>query len=595
MPRVIGIDLGTTTSCAAVIEGGVPVIIPNSEGWRTTPSMVAFDKNGQFLVGEAAKRQAILNSKNTLFSIKRLIGRKYDDPEIDRDCRLLPYKVVRASNGDAWIEVWGRPYCPQEISALILQKLKTDAEAYLGELVKQAVITVPAYFDNAQRQATRDAGQIAGFEVLRIINEPTAASLAYGLDGKKDRTVLVYDLGGGSFDVSVLQLGDGVFEVKSTSGNTHLGGDDFDQRIITWMVDEFYKAHHIDLRQDHMALQRLKEVAEKAKRDLSSMLQVEINLPYIMVDASGPKNLSMILTRTRLEELVKDLIERTREPVMQALSDAGVRTKEIEEVILVGDQTRMPAVRGYVRRLLEQEPGPTMNPDEAVAIGAAIQAGVLTGDLKDVLLLDVVPLSLGIEVKGTSFTPLIQRNTTIPTQSTQVFSTSQDNQSAIDIKVLQGESKLSTENCVLGSLTLDGVPPAPCGVPQIEVTFDIDANAILNVSARDKGSGREQKITIVSSSGLSKSQIERMMRNVEIQADKEKRRKAEAEERNMADSACHGAEKRIAELAEKLTVVLQAKVDNLRSALTSNDIDRLRVARETLEQTFQRIGEELLR
>ena len=595
MPRVIGIDLGTTTSCAAVIEGGVPVIIPNSEGWRTTPSIVAFDKNGQFLVGEAAKRQAILNSKNTLFSIKRLIGRKYDDPEIDRDCRLLPYKVVRASNGDAWIEVWGRPYCPQEISALILQKLKTDAEAYLGELVKQAVITVPAYFDNAQRQATRDAGQIAGFEVLRIINEPTAASLAYGLDGKKDRTVLVYDLGGGSFDVSVLQLGDGVFEVKSTSGNTHLGGDDFDQRIITWMVDEFHKAHHIDLRQDHMALQRLKEAAEKAKRDLSSMLQVEINLPYIMVDASGPKNLSMILTRTRLEELVKDLIERTREPVMQALSDAGVRTKEIEEVILVGDQTRMPAVRGYVRRLLEQEPGLTMNPDEAVAIGAAIQAGVLTGDLKDVLLLDVVPLSLGIEVKGTSFTPLIQRNTTIPTQSTQVFSTSQDNQSAIDIKVLQGESKLSTENCVLGSLTLDGVPPAPCGVPQIEVTFDIDANAILNVSARDKGSGREQKITIVSSSGLSKSQIERMMRNVEIQADKEKRRKAEAEERNMADSACHGAEKRIAELAEKLTVVLQAKVDNLRSALTSNDIDRLRVARETLEQTFQRIGEELLR
>ena len=483
MPKVIGIDLGTTTSCVAVIEGGVPVIIPNSEGWRTTPSIVAFDKNGQFLVGEAAKRQAILNSKNTLFSIKRLIGRKYDDPEIDRDCRLLPYKVVRASNGDAWIEVWGRPYCPQEISALILQKLKTDAEAYLGELVKQAVITVPAYFDNAQRQATRDAGQIAGFEVLRIINEPTAASLAYGLDGKKDRTVLVYDLGGGSFDVSVLQLGDGVFEVKSTSGNTHLGGD----------------------------------------------------------------------------------------------------------------QTRMPAVRGYVRRLLEREPGLTMNPDEAVAIGAAIQAGVLTGDLKDVLLLDVVPLSLGIEVKGTSFTPLIQRNTTIPTQSTQVFSTSQDNQSAIDIKVLQGESKLSTENCVLGSLTLDGVPPAPCGVPQIEVTFDIDANAILNVSARDKGSGREQKITIVSSSGLSKSQIERMMRNVEIQADKEKRRKAEAEERNMADSACHGAEQRIAELAEKLTVVLQAKVDNLRSALTSNDIDRLRVARETLEQTFQRIDEELLR
>jgi molecular chaperone DnaK len=596
MPKVIGIDLGTTTSCAAVIEGGAPVIIPNSKGWRTTPSIVALNEHEHFLVGEAAKQQAIPNPKNTLFSIKRLIGRKYDDPEIDRDRRLLPYKVVRANNGDAWVEVWGRQYSPQQISAIILQKLKADAEAYLGEGVIHAVITVPAYFDDAQRQATRDAGKIAGFEVLRIINEPTAASLAYGLNRKKDKRILVYDLGGGSFDVSILELGDGVFEVKSTSGDTHLGGDDFDQRIITWMVDEFRNVHHIDLRRDHMALQRLKGAAEKAKRDLSSLVQVEIDLPHIVMNASSPKHLSMILTRARLEELVADLIEKTRGPVMKAMSDAGVRAKEVDEVILVGDQTRMPAVRAYVRRLFEREPSHAVNPDEVVAIGAAIQAGVLTGDVKDVLLLDVVPFSLGIEVKGTSFTRLIERNTTIPTQKTQVFSTSQDNQSTIDIKVLQGESELSAENRLLGILTLDGIPPAPGGEPQIEVTFDIEGNGILNVSARDKGSSREQKITIFPSSGLSKIQLEHMRHDLEVLEEENRKIKEKAEEINLAESACREEEKRITELTEKLASMLKTKVANVRLALENDDTAaRIREAREVMQQTFQRISEEISR
>ncbi|MBO0795087.1 MAG: molecular chaperone DnaK, partial [Ktedonobacteraceae bacterium] len=476
MPKVIGIDLGTTNSCVAVLEGNEPVVIPNAEGARTTPSIVAINKSGERLVGEVAKRQAITNPENTVFSIKRFMGRKYEDPEVDRDKRLVPYKVVRASNGDAWVEIQGKQYSPPEISAMILQKLKTDAEAYLGESVTQAVITVPAYFNDAQRQATKDAGRIAGLEVLRIINEPTAASLAYGLDKKKDERIAVYDLGGGTFDISILELGDGVFEVKSTNGDTHLGGDDFDQRIINWMADEFRKEHGIDLRQDRMALQRLKEAGEKAKKELSSSMQTEINLPFITADASGPKHLTMTLSRSKLEQLVEDLVEKSRGPVMKALSDASVRPGEINEVVLVGGQTRMPAVQTMVKRIYDREPNRGVNPDEVVAIGAAIQAGVLTGDVKDVLLLDVTPLSLGIETLGGVFTRLIERNTTIPTQKGQVFSTASDNQSSVEIHVLQGEREFAKDNKSLGTFILEGIPPAPRGVPQIEVTFDIDAN-----------------------------------------------------------------------------------------------------------------------
>ncbi len=595
MPKVIGIDLGTTNSCVAVMEGGEPVVIPNAEGARTTPSIVAINKSGERLVGEVAKRQAITNPENTVFSIKRFMGRKFDDPEVDRDKRLVPYKVVRSSNGDAWVEVQGKTYSPPEISAMILQKLKADAEAYLGERVNQAVITVPAYFNDAQRQATKDAGRIAGLEVLRIINEPTAASLSYGLDKKKDERISVYDLGGGTFDISILELGDGVFEVKSTNGDTHLGGDDFDQRVITWLADEFKKESGIDLRSDRMALQRLKEAAEKAKKELSSSMSTEVNLPFITADATGPKHLAMNLTRSKLEQLVEDLVERSRGPVMKALADAGVRPGDINEVVLVGGQTRMPAVQNMVRRIFDREPNRGVNPDEVVAIGAAVQAGVLTGDVKDVLLLDVTPLSLGIETLGGVFTRLIERNTTIPTQKSQVFSTASDNQPSVEINILQGEREFAKDNRSLGSFILDGIPPAPRGVPQVEVTFDIDANGIVNVSAKDKGTSREQKITIVPSSGLSKDQIDRMVRDAESHAVDDKKRKEEVEERNLADSAAYRAEKSIVDLGDKVPAdiksEIESKIADVRAALSTDDVARMKAAREDLEKSTLRMGE----
>lgn len=599
MGKVIGIDLGTTNSCVAVMEGGEPVVIPNAEGSRTTPSIVAMNKNGERLVGEVAKRQAVTNPENTVYSIKRFMGRKFDDPEVDRDKRLVPYKVVRANNGDAWVEVQGKQYSPPEISAMILQKLKADAEAYLGERVTQAVITVPAYFNDAQRQATKASGQIAGLEVLRIINEPTAAALAYGLDKKKDERISVYDLGGGTFDISILELGDGVFEVKSTNGDTHLGGDDFDQRIINWLADEFRRENGIDLRQDRMALQRLKEAAEKAKKELSSSMTTEINLPFITADASGPKHLNMTLTRAKLEQLVEELVEKSRQPVSKALSDANARPGDINEVVLVGGQTRMPAVQTLVKRIFDREPNRGVNPDEVVAIGAAIQAGVLTGDVKDVLLLDVTPLSLGIETLGGVFTRLIDRNTTIPTQKSQVFSTASDSQPSVEINVLQGEREFAKDNRSLGSFILDGIPPAPRGIPQVEVTFDIDANGIVSVSARDKGTGREQKITIVASSGLSKEQIDKMVRDAESHAADDKRRKEEIEERNLADSAAYRAEKSINELSDKLSAEqkseLETKVADIRAALSTEDVPRIKAAREALEQSFHKISETIYR
>ena len=537
MAKVIGIDLGTTNSVVAVVEGGDPVVIPNTEGNRLTASVVGFAKEGEILVGQVAKRQAITNPENTVFSIKRFMGRRFD--EVLHEIKLVPYKVVKAGNGDARVEIRGKQYAPPEISAMILRKLKEAAEAYLGEKVTKAVITVPAYFNDSQRQATKDAGTVAGLEVLRIVNEPTAAALAYGLDKKKDETIAVYDLGGGTFDVSILEIGEGVFEVKATNGDTHLGGDDFDQKVMEWIAEEFRKEHGIDLRKDRMALQRLKEAAEKAKVELSSTLQTEINLPFITADASGPKHLVMTLTRAKLESLVMDLIERTSEPCRQALKDAGITAKQIDEVILVGGQTRMPKVQELVRDLFGREPHKGVNPDEVVAVGAAVQAAVLAGEVKDVVLLDVTPLSLGIETLGGVMTRLIERNTTIPTKKSEVFTTAADSQTSVEVHVLQGERPMGRDNRTLGKFHLVGIPPAPRGVPQVEVTFDIDANGILNVSAKDRATGKEQAITITASSGLTKDDIDKMVRDSETNAEEDKQRREEIEVTNQADSLAY--------------------------------------------------------
>src|SRR5512135_1922994 len=547
MAKVIGIDLGTTNSCVAIIEGGEPVVIPNSEGSRTTPSVVAITESGERLVGQIAKRQSITNPDNTIFSIKRLIGRKFDTAEVQEAMKHLPYRIVKAANGDAHVEVRGKVFSPAEISAMILQKMKQTAEDYLGEKVTDAVVTVPAYFNDSQRQATKDAGRISGLNVLRIINEPTAASLAYGLDKKKDETIAVYDLGGGTFDISILELGEGVFEVKSTNGDTYLGGDDFDDRVIRWMVEEFRKDQGIDLSKDKMALQRLKEAAEKAKCELSSSLETEINLPFITADASGPKHLLMKLSRAKLESLTDDLVQRTVEPCRKALSDAGKTAADIDEVVLVGGMTRMPKVQQVVKEFFGKEPHKGVNPDEVVAIGAAIQGGVLKGEVKDVLLLDVTPLSLGIETLGGVMTRLIDRNTTIPTRKSQIFSTAADNQTSVEIHVLQGERDMARDNRTLGKFHLMGIPSAPRGIPQIEVTFDIDANGILNVSALDKATGKQQAITITASSGLNKDEVEKMVKEAEAHAAEDKRRRQEIDVRNQADALVYQTEKTLNE------------------------------------------------
>jgi molecular chaperone DnaK len=594
MAKIIGIDLGTTNSVGAVMVGSEPVVIPSAEGERLVPSVVAFNKNNERLVGRVARNQGIINAQNTVFSIKRFMGRKYEDEQVQRTLPRIPYKVSSAENGDVRVLMGEREYSPPEVSAMILAKIKADAEAYLGEPVNQAVITVPAYFNDAQRNATKDAGKIAGLEVLRIINEPTASSLAYGLDKKKNEIIAVYDLGGGTFDISILDVGEGVFQVRSTSGDTYLGGDDFDQRIMDYLADEFKKDNSVDLRQDTQSLQRLKEAAEKTKIELSTMLQTEINLPYITADASGPKHLVMTVTRAKLEQLTSDLVERTLTPVRQALKDAGLNPAEVNEVVMVGGMTRMPAVQEAVRRMFGKEPHKGVNPDEVVAIGAAIQAGVLGGEVKDILLLDVTPLTLSIETLGSVATPLIERNTTIPTRKSQVFSTASDSQTQVEIHVLQGERPMAVDNKSLGKFVLDGIPPAPRGIPQIEVTFDIDANGILKVTASDKATGRTQNITITASSGLSKEEVEKMRQEAEIHAAEDNQRKDLIEARNHADNNIYAAEKAMTEFGEKVTPELKAEVEaaiaEVRQNTASEDVEVIRKGYEALQQIIQKVG-----
>lgn len=597
MAKVLGIDLGTTNSCVAIMEGGEPKVLPNKEGNRTTPSIVAFTKNGERLVGQAAKRQAITNPDNTVFSAKRFIGRRVD--EVEREIKLVPFKVKSGKHNEAVFHIpsESRDFTPPEISAMVLQKLKADAEAFLGESVKQAVITVPAYFNDSQRQATKDAGQIAGLEVLRIINEPTAASLAYGLDKKKDQTIAVYDLGGGTFDISILEIGDGVFEVKATNGDTHLGGDDFDHKIIEWLIQEFKKSEAIDLSKDRMALQRLKEAAEKAKCELSTSQSTEINLPFITADASGPKHLLITLSRAKLEQLVEDLVERTVAPCRQALKDAGFKQEDIDEVILVGGQTRMPAVIEKVRKLFGKEPHKGVNPDEVVAVGAGIQAGVLKGDVKDILLLDVTPLSLGIETLGGVMTKLIERNTTIPTKKSEIFSTAADNQTAVTVKVLQGEREMASDNRPLGLFNLEGIPPAPRGVPQIEVTFDIDANGIVHVFAKDLGTGKEQKIRIESSSGLKKEEVERLVKEAQSHADEDKQKHEIITQRNQLDNLIYATEKSLKEYGDKISSEEKTKVEDAlkeaRSALNSDSLETLKDTMSKLTNASHTIAQKV--